>query len=610
MKIDPVRVSPRGSQSGTTRCSAAAAAGPPRTVRRLASRSEFLEDVMSRRQRRNFRLLVIAWTAGLAVFYLWWFRWEHVAGVFPYVANTLLVTWTLVTPGYFLFFVSRMTRTHPGGQVPDDWRVAMVTTRAPSEPFAVVRETLEAMLAQDYPHDTWLADEAPTDEVVRWCAEHGVQISTRQGIAAYHRPSWPRRARCKEGNLAYFYDHYGYDRYDFVVQLDADHEPGTGYLQAMLRPFLDPAVGYVSAPSVCSKNSESSWSARGRLYSEAIMHGALQAGYTNGFAPLCIGSHYALRTEALREIGGLGPELAEDHSTTLMMNGHGWRGVHAFDAVAYGEGPPTLGDCITQEFQWSRSLMVVLLTVMPKYWSRLSWRLRLQFLFSQVWYALFGGTMLFGLSLPVIAVLSRRPLVSVSYLAFLLHTAPLGCLTLAILAFLKRHGWLRPRNAPIFSWEVALFQVIRWPWAVYGSLTGVITAFRPRQVDFRVTPKGTRHARALQWRILLPYMTVVVVSFLPSLWTADAGAANGYYFFLIVSQLVYVTALLSIVWIHRYEVTKRNRRTLHRAGHAHLLPGGAARHHDHRQRGQCPAGHPAIGAGHGRTRGEPARKRA
>ena len=58
-----------------------------------------------------------------------------------------------------------------------------------------------------------------------------------------------------------------------------------------MAPFADPAVGYVSAPSICDSNAERSWSARGRLYAEGTLHGALLAGYTNGWAPLCIGSH-------------------------------------------------------------------------------------------------------------------------------------------------------------------------------------------------------------------------------------------------------------------------------------------------------------------------------
>jgi len=126
------------------------------------------------------------------------------------------------------------------------------------------------MLRQTYPHDTWLADEDPSSETLRWCREHGVMISTRKNRADYHRPDWPRRTKCKEGNLAFFYDNYGYANYDFVVQLDADHVPTEGYLEEMLRGFADSKVGYVSAPSICDKNAEESWSARGRLLSRVF----------------------------------------------------------------------------------------------------------------------------------------------------------------------------------------------------------------------------------------------------------------------------------------------------------------------------------------------------
>ncbi|MGO8655733.1 glycosyltransferase family 2 protein, partial [Rhizobium ruizarguesonis] len=119
-----------------------------------------------------------------------------------------------------------------------------------------------------------------------------------------------------------------------------------------------------------------------------------QAGYNGGLAPLCIGSHYAVRTVALKQIGGLGPELAEDHSTTLMMNAGGWRGVHALDAIAHGDGPRTFSDLVTQEFQWSRSLVMLLLRYSPSLVGRLPPRLKFQFLFSQLWYPLFAFFML------------------------------------------------------------------------------------------------------------------------------------------------------------------------------------------------------------------------
>ncbi len=121
-------------------------------------------------------------------------------------------------------------------------------------------------------------DAEPAAEILHWYKEHGVSVSCRKGVAGYHRDTWPRRKRCKEGNLAYFYDTFGYKTYDLVVQMDADHVPQLGYLEAMLRPFHDPAVGYVSAPSICDSNAANSWVARGRLYLESHIHGSLQAG--------------------------------------------------------------------------------------------------------------------------------------------------------------------------------------------------------------------------------------------------------------------------------------------------------------------------------------------
>jgi cellulose synthase (UDP-forming) len=114
-----------------------------------------------------------------------------------------------------------------------------------------------------------------------------------------------------------------------VSQLDCDHVPSPTYLSEMVRPFSDPAVGYVAAPSVCDANAGSSWAARGRLHREATFHGAFQLGHSGGWAPACIGSHYAVRTRALRDIGGIGPELAEDFSTSFLFNAAGWQGAFA-----------------------------------------------------------------------------------------------------------------------------------------------------------------------------------------------------------------------------------------------------------------------------------------
>lgn len=536
-------------------------------------------------RRIEYQFGALLWLAAIVYFWSWWLEPRHYIGLFGFVTVTAVLAWVTLLPGYFLIIFYRALKPAGPLRLPVGSRCAMVVTKAPSEPFSIVRATLEAMLAQDVPHDTWLADEDPSWETLVWCRRNSVSVSTRKGRADYHLSTWPRRTRCKEGNLAFFYDQYGYAQYDFVVQLDADHVPEPGYLFEMLRPFADDNVGYVSAPSICDSNASESWSTRGRLYAEASMHGALQAGYNGGLAPLCIGSHYAVRTAALLEIGGLGPELAEDHSTTLIMNAHGWKGVHALDAIAHGDGPRTFADLVTQEFQWSRSLVMLLLKYSPDYVPYLHPRLKFQFLFSQLWYPLFAAFMALMFAMPIVALVRGENLVDVTYPGFLGHFAPVS-LVLILMAYRWRAGGsFRPFDAKVLSWETTLFLFARWPWALAGTIAAVRDWITGSVVDFRITPKGTSEVDPLPLRVLAPYAFLSVGSALPVLLIENAGESRGFYLFAIMNAVLYAVLLLVIVIQHARENAVRKpkgfRRPAMSAGllSLFLLPGIATIEH-------------------------------
>lgn len=510
-------------------------------------------------ERRFQQVLCLLWLGAALWFWVWWLDPAHVdraagwAGWARFALVTLLLAWITFLQVYFLVFSLRAVRSAAPDPARLRLRVAMIATKTPSEPFDVVRRTLVAMLAQDLPHDTWLADEDPTPETLAWCRAHGVKVSSRKGVAAYHQPVWPRRTRCKEGNLAYFYDHWGYDLYDVVCQMDADHVPQPGYLREMLRPFADPRVGYVSAPSICSANAAESWAARTRLHTEGGFHGVLQAGYSNGFAPMCIGSHYAVRTRALRAVGGLGPELAEDHSTTMILNAGGWRGVHAIDAIAIGDGPATLADMVTQEFQWSRSLVTLLLQHTPRYLPRLTPRLRAQFLFCQLLYPLIALTFLAMYLLPVVAVLFDLRYAQVTYPDYLLHVLPMILVMLAVAGALQGMGAFRPANAAVLSWERILFLGLQWPWVLWGCIAALRDTLSGKFVDFRITPKGEASRGRLPGKVLLVYTALALGCLLPVLFGPPLAEAKGFYLLTLMSGTLYVAIVLVTIWHHLAE---------------------------------------------------------
>jgi cellulose synthase (UDP-forming) len=558
--VDPRALCGGGDEGGLP-------SGPPEKRMRWRRRhrhNRHLRALLTTRQRLPLLGLVLAWSCCTVWAIGWWAHPEHWGTPTGFVLNSVPLAVELVLmPLYLYWWLWRMKRPDPTQQVPPR-RTAMIVTKAPSEPWAVVRTTLEAMLAQDFPHhhDVWLADERVAPETRAWCREHGVQISTREGVAAYHQPSWPRRTRCKEGNLAFFYDVWGYRLYDVVSQLDADHVPAPDYLRRMVAPFVDENVGYVAAPSMCDSNADRSWSARGRLFYEAVLHGPMQAGHSGGFAPSCIGSHYAVRTSALEQIGGIGPELAEDFTTTLMMSSHGWQGIFAIDAEAHGDGPVCLEDCLTQEFQWSRSMMNVLLGVNRGYWGGLSLRAKLRLGFCQVWYPLFAVLMLLSVLLPLVAVGTRTPLMRVGLGDFYLHILPGMLVLILTVLWLRSLDWLRPRTARAVSWEAVLFQLIRWPWVLLGCVHAVVGRIAHREVGFKVTPKGRSGILPLPGRVIAPYLAVAVVSVLPTLLNVDAGAASGYRMLALLNAGLYLVVAVAIVVLHVHEHPSGTRRVV------------------------------------------------
>ena len=110
---------------------------------------------------RRLRYAAVAglWLATMVWFWAWWLDPRHFLGWAGFLVVTVPLVWLGFLQAYFVFVLFHARRCSAPDPVPGRWRVAMVVTKTPSEPFAVVRRTLQAMLAQDYPHDTWLADE-------------------------------------------------------------------------------------------------------------------------------------------------------------------------------------------------------------------------------------------------------------------------------------------------------------------------------------------------------------------------------------------------------------------------------------------------------------------
>ena len=124
--------------------------------------------LLSARQKLALWSSLSALSCTWVFFWSWWFLHVH-GGLFrpTWTIADLLLTLVYALINYETMLVygllGRAQTIDPDGPIPF-FRVAMIVTRAPSEPFEVVQTTLKAMLNQNYqyPYDVWLADERYT----------------------------------------------------------------------------------------------------------------------------------------------------------------------------------------------------------------------------------------------------------------------------------------------------------------------------------------------------------------------------------------------------------------------------------------------------------------
>lgn len=106
---------------------------------------KLLINVLSKRQRSVLLGLITVWSVTLIWFWHWWLQPKHIVNIEGSIICSLLLAWNTMLPAYYFFFVWQMKRANPKLELPDHWRVAIVVTNAPSEPWAVVEKMLMAM---------------------------------------------------------------------------------------------------------------------------------------------------------------------------------------------------------------------------------------------------------------------------------------------------------------------------------------------------------------------------------------------------------------------------------------------------------------------------------
>ena len=202
-----------------------------------------------------------------------------------------------------------------------------------------------------------------------------------------------------------------------------------------------------------------------------------------------------------------------------------------------------------QEFQWSRSLVRILLFHTPNHLKKLPRRLKAQFLFSQLWYPMFSVAMLILFLMPIVALVRGQAWVDITFPSFIVFFSATYISSIAILFWTLNRRLARPSGFSLFSWEAILFPLVKWPWVLLGFLVAVLDWITKSEFEFRVTPKESSRSESLavRLRFAIPYIALSVAAAMPVLAIANPGNAAGSYLFAIVNALMYGVCFTTII---------------------------------------------------------------
>ena len=450
---------------------------------------------MRRSERAVYWLLVLVGLGLTLLFGKVWFEPAFIPNnftgakhIFDFLAFVVVsyIIWHQIFTELLSWLVARTIKRPPRMKPAEGLKVAFITTYVPaSEPPELLRTTLPAMVAADYPHDTWLLDEGNDDEAKRICAELGVNYFTRKDIAKYNTGHTGLfAAKTKGGNHNAWYDAIG-KKYDIVAQIDTDFLPRRDFLTKTLGYFRDPTVAFVGTPQVYG-NGKKSWIAQGAAEQTFSFYGPLLQGLFGKEMTLLIGANHIIRVKALKDVHLYSAHLTEDLLTGMKLHAKKWRSVYVPETLAVGEGPSTWKAYFNQQMRWAFGCMDIYLRhstkLLPTMRKNNAFR---YFLLQQHYFS--GIAMVLGIALLTTYFFFGFAPTDMTLRALVMFYVPLVLWQSLVALWLQRFN-VNPETESGLLLKGKLVSVAAWP-IYFLAFIGVV---RGKHLTFKVTPKGRK----------------------------------------------------------------------------------------------------------------------
>ena len=376
----------------------------------------------------------------------------------------------------------------PNLPVTKQYTVDIFTTFCAGEPYEMIVETLTAIQAISYPHQTFLCDEANDPYLKSVCEKLGVNHITRT-----------RKINAKAGNIN---NALAQSSGELCVILDPDHVPVPGFLNPIIAHFDNPEIGYVQIVQAYY-NQQIGWIAKGAAQQTYQFYGPMMMCMNSYGTVQAIGANCTFRRTALESIGGHAAGLAEDMHTAMQLHARKWKSVYVPAVLTRGLVPATLSAYYKQQLKWSRGVFELLVTSYIKLFRKFSWRQKLHYGLLPLFY-LSGFVFLINFSIPVISLFMDVFPLRMDFSEFLIISIPFITSVILIRHFVQQ--WVMEDNERGFHVVGGLLLIGTWWVFILGFIYTVIR----KDVPYIPTPKDIKDEKNLKYN--LPNILVLVLS--------------------------------------------------------------------------------------------------
>lgn len=468
---------------------------------------------------RYVTLMLILLSVIVSCRYLWWrytstLHWDDPLDVL--LGAVLLLAETYAWLVLLLSFLQSAwpLRRQPV-PLPDDrdsWPTVDVLIPTYNEDLAIVRPTVLAAMALDWPHDKLrihLLDDGKREAFRDFAHEVGINYMTR-----------PDNKGAKAGNLNHALAHTDGE---LVAIFDCDHIPVCSFLQLTAGWLLrDPRIALVQTPHHFFSPDPFEYNLgvfQTKPNEGALFYGLVQDGNDLWNSTFFCGSCAILRRKALDEIGGFAMDtVTEDAHTALTLHRNGWHSAYIRIPQAAGLATDTLAAHINQRIRWARGMVQIFRMDNPLFGKGLS-------LFQRLCYT--NAMLHFFSGLPRLIFLTA-PLAFLILHAYIIYASAL-VLVLYVLPHMAHASLVNSRIQGAFRdsfWSEVYEAVLAW----YIAWPTTLALFSPKHGKFNVTEKGKiTDSNRLDWRLSLPYLVLALLNVIGlgfAVWRFFTGPAN------------------------------------------------------------------------------------